>query len=327
MSIRKKIKVYRKILTALVLTTVVVPIIIASYNKAHGQTVPGFNIELSPGKINVSVEPGETFTQTFRIGNYSGSDRKLYIYVQDFTVINEEGTPTFFENKDLDEEARRFALSQWVKLPSETVDIENNKVAEIEATISVPEDAEAGGHYGAFFVQTETPESTGTAVGSVGRLVSLMLINVPGDVEENIIFTQVTTDKQIYWEDNPEITLTTMLKNEGSVHGIPVGAFHVSGGYGAKSKSIIYNTSQGAVLPGAPERRISESFTLDKKGSVVPPIGKFTIELVARYGTNNLPLDTTLFFWMLPAKFIAVSALIAVVSLFVLWRALVSFKK
>jgi hypothetical protein len=291
------------------------------------QETAGFNIEVSPGKVNLNIEPGDTFVQTFRISNYSGAEKTFYLYINDFTVINEQGTPTFFENDELTDEARRFALSQWVSLPYDSIVIENNQTVEVEAEIAVPEDAEAGGHYGAFFVQTQAPEAIGTAVESIGRIASLMLVNVPGDVEEEIVIARGTTNKEIYWEDNPQIEFITYLKNEGNVHGIPVGAFNISGGYGAKNKSVIYNQNQGAVLPGAPERRISETFKLEQKGSVVPPIGKFTIDLVARYGTDNLPLETTIFFWILPAKFIAISVLSTLVVVFVLWRALVSFRK
>jgi len=321
-------KKHNKLSISLLALLIIVPALFLSLGKVYGQQPRASNIELSPAKINEVVEPGTTFTQTFRVGNYSGSDQTLHIFMRDFTVINEQGTPDFFENNQLDEEARRFALSQWVELPTDSINVKNNTVAEIDAIIKVPEDAEAGGHYGAFFVQTQAPEAQGTAIGSVVQITSLMLINVPGDIEENIIIKKAFTDKSMYFEDAPKITFVTLLENEGSVHGIPAGAFYVSGGKGAKNKSIIYNQSQGAVLPGAPERRITETFTLDKKeGSLIPPIGKFTIELVARYGTNNLPLETSIFFWLLPAKFIAVSALVAVAAIFILWRVVKSFKK
>jgi len=328
MYIRKRILLHKRLALHLAIIIALSPLMLLVPNKVFGQQPRASNIELSPSKINILIDPGETVTQTFRIGNYSGSAQTLYIFMKDFTVINEQGTPDFFERDQLDEEARKFALSQWVELPTESVYIENNSVAEVAAKITIPEDAEAGGHYGAFFVQTQAPQSQGTAIGSVMQLTSLMLINVPGDVEENIIITKAFTDKGIYWEDKPSITFVTTLKNEGSVHGIPAGAFYISGGQGAKNKSIIYNQNQGAVLPGAPERKISETFTLDKKeGSLIPPIGKFTIELQARYGTSGLPLDTTAFFWLLPAKFIAVSLLATAAALFVLWRVIKSFKK
>ncbi len=328
MSISKRLQ-KTKALTLTFTTTlfIVATLLIANRNNVLSQTGAGFNIELSPGKINVNIEPGDTYVETFRIGNYSGAARTLFLYVRDFTVINEEGSPTFFENEELDEKARKFALSQWIKVPFEQINLENREVREIDVVIEVPEDAEAGGHYGAFFVQTQAPEVSGTAVESVGRLASLMLVNVPGDVDEEVVIAKAFTDKPVYWEDNPKIEFITFLKNEGNVHGIPVGAFNITGGYGAKPRSVIYNTNQGAVLPGAPERRISETFRLDKKSGLVPPIGKFTVDLVARYGTSNLPLETTIFFWLLPIKFIAISVLTVIVIAFVLYRAFKSYKR
>lgn len=315
---------YKQIKKLLLVTAFFSAIGLVANKNTHSQ---GFNIEVSPGKSNLTINPGDTYIQTFRVGNYSGAKKNLFVYVQDFTVVNAEGTPTFFPNDTLDSEARRFALSQWVKLPYESIELENNQVMEIDAQITVPADAEAGGHYGAFFVQTESPEQQGTAIGSVGRIASLILVNVPGDVSEKILITKAYTNKGVFYEDSPKIEFVTFLKNEGNVHGIPVGAFQVSGGFGSKTKSVIYNQNQGAVLPGAPERRISEQFTLSKGDGFIPPIGKFTIELVARYGSENFPLETTIFFWLLPAKFIATVTLVILLGAFIVWRAIVSFKK
>ncbi|OGC45455.1 hypothetical protein A2V49_03395 [candidate division WWE3 bacterium RBG_19FT_COMBO_34_6] len=317
-----------KILTGAIFTSAILFASFLLSHKLKAQTTGGFNIELSPGKVNLSVDPGKSYVQKFSIGNYSGAKRTLYIFMQDFTVFNETGTPTFFENKNTqNEDLAKFSLSQWVKLPTDKIELENNEVKEVEATITIPENAEAGGHYGAFFVQTESPENQGTAIASIGRLVSLMLVNVPGDVKEDIRITKAYTDKQIYFNDNPQVELITYLKNEGSVHGIPLGAFYVGGGYGGKNRSFIYNQDQGAVLPGAPERKLSQSFTLEKAGAIVPPIGKFTIDLVARYGSKNFPIETTIIFWLLPIKFIAAASLTIIIGAFILWRALVSFKK
>lgn len=322
-------RIYNKTTTRIVLTSLLALALLSHTAKSiYSVNAQGFNIEVSPGKVNLVVKQGDTYKQVFRIGNYSGAKKTLYIYVQDFTVINEQGTPTFFENNDTDfEEASRYALSQWVSLPTDSIVLENDQAVEIEAEIAIPQDAEAGGHYGAFFVQTESPTQQGTAIGSVGRIASLMLVNVPGDVKEEIIISKAMTDKPVYWEEYPKVQFITYLKNNGNVHGIPVGAFNLTGGYGFKSKSVIYNQDQGAVLPGAPERKISQTFSMEKSHSFIPPIGKFTIDLVSRYGTSNLPLETRIFFWVLPVKFITVVSLATVLTLFVLWRALVSFKK
>lgn len=308
----------KKILPILLILTVV---LLLNNRKTEAE---GFNIEVSPAKVSMNLEKGSTNIQKFRIGNYSGGDRTLYLYVQDFTVINELGTPTFIENES--EADSRYSLRKWVQVPFDQIEVANDEVVEVEVTVNVPEDAEPGGHYGAFFVQTAKPEATGSAIGSIGRFASLMLVNVAGDAKEELVLTQAYTDKDIYWNDNPTFQFVTYVKNNGNVHGVPIGAFNISGGYGFTNKSVIYNQMQGAVLPGAPERKISERFTMEKSG-IIPPIGKFQLNLVARYGSQNFPLETTVYFWLLPLRFIIISLLLALLVLFITWRALVSFKK
>ena len=318
----------KKIYILPVLVTSIVLIVSLFYykNSTFGQTKStGYNIELSPAKKNISINPGDNYIQKFTIGNYSGSSQTLHLFVQDFTVKSEEGTPEIYDITP--EEGRKFALSQWMVLPTDTVTIPNDERVEVEVQINVPADAEPGGHYGAFIVQTQAPSQEGTAVGAIGRLASLMLVNIPGDTAEEVTIAKAFTDKPIYWDENPTVHFVTFLKNKGNVHGIPTGAFNISGGYGHKSKSVIYNQNQSAVLPGAPERKLVTEFSMKKGEGIVPPIGKFTIDLVARYGTANLPLETTIFFWMLPVKFIAIALLGTVITLFVAWRALLSFKK
>lgn len=297
-------------------------VINAFSNKALAQN---YNIEVSPAKVNLEVEPGETYTQTFRVGNYSGSEKTLYFYTQDFTVENEEGTPLFLENAD--PENLSYSLTKWVKISEESLTLENEEVKEIEVEISIPDEAESGGHYAAFFTQTENPQTIDTsAIGSVGRIASLMLVNVPGDVEENIELKEFFTNKKYYFESEPKIEFTTTLANEGNVHAIPTGVIFVSGGKNFKNKNIIYNQKQGAVLPNAPDRKITESFVANTLGNL-PPVGKFKANLLVKYGNQNYEINSQTEFWLLPAKFLAVVTLIALAVIFMVWRTLLSFKK
>lgn len=284
-----------------------------------------YNIEVSPAKVNLEVEPGETYTQTFRVGNYSGAEKTLYFYTQDFTVENEEGTPLFLENTDPDNIS--YSLTKWVSISEEELTLENEEVKEVEVEITIPEEAEAGGHYAAFFTQTENPQTIDTsAIGSVGRIASLMLVNVPGDVEENIELKEFFTNKKYYFESDPKIEFTTILANEGNVHAIPTGVVFVSGGQNFKNKNIIYNQKQGAVLPNAPDRKITESFVANTLGNF-PPVGKFKANLLVKYGSQNYEINSQTEFWLLPAKFLAVVGVVVLTVIFMIWRTLVSFKK
>lgn len=285
----------------------------------------GINLEVSPAKVNIVLEAGTTVTQKFRVGNFSNAKKNLYLYTEDFVVLDDAGTPSFLETKDPDNE--RFSLTNWIELDSDTIELESNEVKEVEVKIKIPEDATPGGHYAAFFVQSEKPDPTGnSSIGSIGRVASLILGTVPGDVDENISVVKFFANKGVYFNDNPRVEITAQLANSGTVHAIPTGAAFLSGAYSYKPKSLLFNQRQGAILPNAPDRTITESLVIEKKG-FVPPIGKMDVNLLMKYGSNNNELNAYTSFWLLPIKFIIVVLLGLVALLFVLWRTILSFKK
>lgn len=283
-----------------------------------------FNLEVSPVKMNLDVERGTTHAQTFRVGNYSGSGKRLYIYVQDFVVRNAEGSPEFFEHNL--ESNNKFSLREWVTLPFTEIFVEDNTVEEFDVTVNIPEDAEPGGHYAALFVQSEKPVEEGeVVVGAISRIAALMLINVPGDVDRQLLLDNLSTDKKIYFNEVPEVTITALLRNTGNAHVIPTGAVFVSGGYGAVPKSILFNTAQSVIMPEAPARKISETFNFVRQG-LIPPIGKFSIDFLAKYDQGKGTVTGYQTFWLIPLKFLSIVFASFLVSMFILWRVILSFK-
>ncbi len=286
----------------------------------------GLNIEVSPGKMTRIAAPGTQFVQTIRIGNYADTDRTFYLSTADFVVKSENGAPSF----DVGEKDRRYALSTWMTLPTKEVTVPAGEVATVDVTVAVPEDALPGGHYGAVFVQTDDPAQLraqeGSVIGSVGRIASLFLVTVPGDVTEKVSLVDFTPVQRIYWHQQPSITIRTMLRNEGTVHAIPTGALFVSGGIGYRGQSVIYNSQQGAVLPGAPPREIVETFT-PRKHAFLPPMGRFTVRLVAKYGVSGQTLTGETSFYIIPVKFLISLFAASLVLLFILYRAFSSYRR
>jgi hypothetical protein len=288
----------------------------------------GLDVEFSPVKINETVRPGESLVKTFKVFNASYTEGTFYTDIQDFKVSSELGSPTFFEgiaNPDA-----RYSLRSWLEVEEEfkkSITVPARSFGSFEVTIDVPENAEAGGHYAAVFLQTAPPASEGnTSVSSVGRIASLLLINVPGEVDESLVVEDFSTNKEIYFEGNPRVLFSTHLKNEGTVHAIPTGAFFISGGSYFRPRSVLYNINQLAVMPGAPPRKITESFVMEKEG-LIPPFGKFEVILLANYGSAGQDVEKTLTFWVLPAKFFLVVFIALVGGVFVLWRVLLSFRR
>lgn len=284
-----------------------------------------FDIEVSPAKVNISGVPGESVTQVFRVGNYSDADRVFSLSIKDFTVSSEEGSPKFLDKDE--ENDTSFSLRDWVTVPSQEIRVPSGSVREVEIVIQIPENAEPGGHYAAFFVQTEVPGDSDarTGVGAVGQIASLMLVTVPGDVVEELSVDDFRVSQKIYLESSPEIEIVTRILNTGNVHVIPTGALFIRGGINALDKTVIYNQAQGAVLPGAPARKISEKFVMDKDG-FIPVMGRFEVDLVARAGLTGQEIIGHETFWIIPLKFLAVVSGLVLVALFLLWRVVVSFR-
>lgn len=289
----------------------------------------GLSVEVSPGKVNKIVKPGETYVQTFRIGNYSGAEKTFYLYTRNFRVVDAAGAPVFDDTEEAKADPR-YALTQWMTLPSDKVTVPDGEVRTVDVSIAVPADAEAGGHYGAFFVQTEDPSLTqdqeGSVISSVGRIASLVMVTVPGAVNEKLVLQKFETDKQIYWDGDPVVSFVTSLENAGNVHAIPTGAIFVSGGIGYGAQTATYNKEQGAVLPGAPARTITESLALRTR-SLLPPMGKFEAQFISKYGMGGEEIVTARTFYVIPAVFLSEVFAGTFLVVFVMYRAALSFAR
>ena len=293
--------------------------------RVNAQNGLGYNIEVSPIKVDREIRRGGSFTQTFRVGNYSGKDQKLFVYVQDFAVTDELGTVSFFE----DDNATSYALGKWIRVLEPEIFVQNGKVKEVDVVIDVPPKAESGGHYAAIFFQTEKPEQIKnglSTISAVGRVASLLLISVPGDVIEKVNLTGFSSDKKVYWGTNPTVELSSLVKNGGNVHAIPIGVMFFQGGLNYTAENVIYNQPHTAVLPSAPARKISEQVKIDRDG-IVPVIGRIHVNLLAKYGKFGQDISGKTVFWVIPIKFITMVFITILVVLFATWRVILSFKK
>lgn len=309
----------------------VIPILVGLFFlMVSSVSAQSFNLEVSPAKVNQMVEPGGEFVQTYRVGNYSGEDQDIFVYTSDFAVTSEEGSLRYFEAEG--ESAGRYSLSGWIDIPTPKIRIPDGRVREVDVAVTIPVDAEAGGHYAAVFFQSQPPEGLedgeGTQIGSVSRIAALLLLTVPGDVDENMTLTDFFAEKNVYWDSNPDVVLTSMVQNNGNVHMIPSGVIFMRGGIWVDHKNLQYNTKQIAVLPEAPARIIEETVGIRGGSGFLPPMGKMQAELDGRYGiTEPQTFGGTTSFWVIPIKFILIVLLILIIGGFILWRVLVSFRK
>lgn len=145
---------------------------------AFVQSVNGAGITISPPKFEFEIDPGGTVVGEIKIVNDEDSVLVLSSKVEDFIAGGETGQPVFVDPSEND---ASISLGKWVKIQEPEISLEPNSKKKIQFTITVPENAEPGGHYGTIFF---APPSGDGQLSVVQRIGSLVLVRVRGDVKE-----------------------------------------------------------------------------------------------------------------------------------------------
>lgn len=271
----------------------------------------GEGLTISPPILELSLKPGESSNQTIRITNPTEKVVEFYPRAMNFEAKGESGEPSFYESTD---ESHKFSLARWISFKETKLALTPEQVVEFKYTISVPSDAEPGGHYGVMFFANEPPKSEdNTSKVSLGSMVgSLVLVRVPGQVSEKAVLEEFKSAKKLYFDNNTN--LITRVANVGNVHFKPRGVIEIKGWFGEPQK-LIFNEQTGNVLPDS-----TRKFENAWKPSGIK-IGRYTAKLLLTYGETekNIYGETT--FWIIPWwLLIVIAVLVLLIISFVFWR-------
>lgn len=275
-----------------------------------GSTGQAFMI--SPRIIELNADPGKTYPLNIKLKNLAANSLASKSQVNDFAAKGEDGDPEIF----LDErEKTTYSLKGWVKkIPDFTFVSQETKT--IPVIISVPAQAEPGGHYAAIRFSGVAPElaKDESAVALSASIGTLVLVRVSGDVKESAaveeFFASQNAKKSSFFETGP-ITLTERIKNTGNVHVKPAGSVVVKDMFGKTTASLKVNDPPKNVLPDSIRRFEQE---LNKRWL----FGRYTADLTLGYGTTGQALSGQLVFWVIPWKLIAAVLLLIATIILVL---------
>ncbi len=288
-------------------------------NTAFAQAV---GIKVSPLRIEKLVDPGEVLEKTIKITNVSDSSKTFYIYLKDFKAGDEIGGALLIPPGS---EEGSF-LASWIKVTSEGINFAPGEEKEIPVIIEVPKEVGPGGYYGAVVFGTIPPEvmvegGEGGAAIAVGQQTGvLVLLQVSGDVIEEALIREFSTDKDFY--STPfKVNFLTRVENLGNVHIKPHGTIEIKNILGKKVATLRVNDQGANVLPNS-IRRFENSW----EGNF--GFGRFKAILALSFGTfaheggqgrQTIYAERT--FWILPWKIIIPVALglIFFAALFILF--------
>lgn len=260
-------------------------------------------IKVSPVRIDTEIEPGATDTVQVIVTNLTENEITLRPVLNDFIAGDERGTPALI--LDEDQYAPVHSLKRFLQ-PLENVTIPVGEARPIDVTINVPQDAQAGGYFGAVRFAPVTPDDGGQ-VNMSASAASLVLLTVPGDMVEKLELTNFDIkqngSQSGFFYDGNNLHATIRFENKGNAQAGPIGKVSVI----KKDKVIFENdfnnkNPRDMVLPNSARQW---DVNLDN----IEGFGKYTVSATLTYGQSNQSVEVSKTFWVIPW-----SVIIAVVA-------------
>ncbi len=290
-----------------------------------------------PPKKNYVIDPGKTVKDKLTISNLdSNAELDLSLRVIDFTFNGNDGTPKLM----LDPKAPQttWSLKSQLTVP-QSVSIPPGQTKTLDMSVTIPKNQGAGSYYSAIIYSSGSGGASGFSnVGLSASGVTLVFVNVPGKVHEDLRLTQFgayTDSYQFITSDEPK-NFAYSLENKGNVAESPVGSITLNDMWGHKRTITNVNPNGSLVLIGQTRtfltciqtkaQTVNFSGTRTEASDCVsaglwPGLYTATIDLL--YGQNgNMTQEVikTATFWYLPWWFvIAVLIVLALITYFV-WR-------
>ncbi len=287
----------------------------------------GIGISISPVKMEDIVDPGETITKYITVTNNTNLEKTFYVYLKDFKADGENGAPKLIAPGS----EKGYYLASWIEITKDPIRFAPYEEKNIPFKINVPKETGPGGYYGAVYFGTKPPKldiegedkGAGMAIGQ--QTGSLILLQVSGDVVENAVIREFSTDQEVYGTPF-DVKFMIRIQNLGNVHVKPLGTIKITNMFGKEVAKITVNAKGGNVLPNSVRKFYQE--WKDKYG-----FGKYRAEIGLSYGTpaskggkGKQSMFSVIGFWIIPWN-IVVPSLIGLISLVVLLILFLRFYK
>ena len=267
-------------------------------------------LQISPALVELNAEPGKTYTIKLTVTDVTITDLVYTTAINDFNAKDETGSPQVLLDSALPQSA---SITSWLTVPQEFT-LKSRQSKDIIAQITVPLNAEPGGHYGVLRFAGRVPEVKDTGVGLSASAGTLLLIRVSGDIQEKATLASAYTaldNKQSSFFERSPISFVTRIKNEGNIHIKPVGTIVIHDMFGHVVGTLPVNKEASNVLPSS-IRRFDASYQQSWM------FGSYSADLTLGYGTSGQVITSTINFWVIPYKLIIVALLVLTTLIFIL---------
>ena len=239
---------------------------------------------ISPMTKRINLEAGQVYHGSITVSNpkTNASDIKFIVEISPFSVKGEEYSADFLNKND------RNQIVDWIKIDKKTGTLKPEESTKINYTLTVPDNAPAGGQYAALLVSLDSDEnsSSGIAVENVFEMASVIYADVAGETKEageilDNYFPGFVTSIPFRAEGD--------VKNDGNVHEIAMVSLEV--------KSIFSSTplyplnGESGVLEETIMPETTKHISRDVNG--ISPLGIYTVKQVITYMGETSVMEKT----------------------------------
>ena len=260
------------------------------------KVVPVFN--------DIVADPGQTLKQQIRVENLSPVPLPIKAYTLSFVATDEVG------GSDYPDDNAPKSVQHWFSIDKPDFILQSGEIKSTNITISVPKDAEPGGHYATFFYESLIPKEavSDPTVNLASRIGSLFFFVISGDIHRSGNIARFSTRK--LWQHGP-IDVTFGFANTGNVHVQPVSTVTITNWRG---KTVATLNDLGQVV--LPNKTRHWDIQWNKKYA----FGLYHAHVVTKYHQDNPPLTKDIQFWVVPYAMIIETLIIIFISLFIFTR-------
>lgn len=274
-------------------------------------------VGISPVIIEKVIQPGTTYEDEVTVFNSSETPVKIGNSVADFYYDN-VGQIRFVEEEQAPISSA--SLKEWLSIETDEFSLGVGEIKKVPVKVTVPADAEPGGHYGVLFFNSVPTENS--MVNVSGRVGTLVLVEVPGDVNKSAELTgfdigdrvkvnnQDTLSPRSFYENGP-MTFAFSVKNKGNVHFTPEGTIIIKNMFGRVVARVSAQPENASAkyrsFPGV-EREFLRDW--EDTGFLM---GRYTAHLEMRDGSGAMLTIPDVSFTVFPWKFVIAGILMLLV--------------
>ncbi len=278
-------------------------------------------LTLTPTRFEIRGNPGDTLDEELSLINETDTTETYYSSFANFEAQGDSGTPSFVDPKE--------GLGTWITTDSiVTVAPRQQKVVPFKVTI--PKDAEPGGHFAVVFWGNTPNGSNGVAIGAKTGI--LVLLSVNGDVKEAAGLLNFNTKGNKFFYNTLPVSFEYRFKNDGGDRVKPTGTIAMLDTIFLPSDKINANPTEGNVLPVSTRKFNVDWIKSEHPTDYVAPtgvfkkfssdvayqwrnfaVGLYSAHLNVAYGSQGEQVKRTVFFFVFPWQLILVMLLVFII--------------